>query len=234
MSAGAVLQKTGTEALTDEQVVERVLAGDTACFEIVMRRYNQRLYRVARSILHDEHEAEDVMQDAYVRAYQHLRQFQGRAKFATWLTRIAVHEALARARRRERFVELEPSEDRKEDPMNSFSSKELTPEQAASRGELARVLEQAIDALPDTYRSVFMLRDVEEMSTEEAAQCLEISEENVKTRLHRARAMLRRELYARAGAENAGAFQFMAVRCDRVVARVFERIATLEILQKDG
>ena len=228
MSVQPVLRQAGAEALSDEQVVERVLAGDTASFEIVMRRYNQRLYRAARSILHDEHEAEDVMQETYVRAYQHLRQFEGRAKFSTWLTRIAVHEALARARRRDRF--LEPSPDANEDPMNRVPASTPNPEQAASAGEVSRLLEQAIDALPDAYRSVFILRDIEEMSTEETAGCLEITEENVKTRLHRARAMLRRELYARAGAGSPSAFQFMALRCDRVVARVFEHIAGLPIL----
>jgi RNA polymerase sigma-70 factor, ECF subfamily len=228
MAVQPVLRQTGAETLTDEQVVERVLGGDTASFEIVMRRYNQRLYRVARSILRDDHEAEDVMQDAYVRAYEHLRQFQGRAKFSTWLIRIAVHEALARVRRRQRFVE--PSPDLNEDPMNQIPASIPNPEQAASTGELGRLLEQAIDALPAPYRSVFMLRDVEELSTEEAAGCLEITEENVKTRLHRARAMLRRELYSRAGSRSSAAFPFMADRCDRVVRRVFERIADLKIL----
>lgn len=228
MSVQPVLRQAGADALTDEQVVQRVLGGDTASFEILMRRYNQRLYRAARSILHNEHEAEDVMQETYVRAYQHLRQFEGRAKFSTWLTRIAVHEALARTRRRNRFVE--PSPDASEDPMNRVPTSAPNPEQAASAGELSHLLEQAIDALPDAYRSVFILRDVEEMSTEETAGCLEITEENVKTRLHRARAMLRRELYARAGAGSPAAFQFMATRCDRVVERVFERITGLPIL----
>lgn len=228
MAVQPILRQAGAETLTDEQVVERVLGGDTASFEIIMRRYNQRLYRAARSILRDDHEAEDVMQDAYVRAYQHLRQFQGRAKFSTWLIRIAVHEALARVRRRERFVE--PSPDATEDPMNHVPDHLPNPEQSASSGELARLLEQAIDSLPAPYRSVFMLRDVEELSTEETAGCLEITEENVKTRLHRARAMLRRELYSRAGANGPAAFSFMADRCDRVVRRVFERIADLQIL----
>ncbi len=228
MAVQPVLRQAGNETLTDEQVVERVLGGDTASFEIIMRRYNQRLYRAARSILRNDHEAEDVMQDAYVRAYQHLRQFQGRAKFSTWLIRIAVHEALARVRRRERFVE--PSPDVNEDHMSHIPADLPNPEQAASSGELSRLLEQAIDGLPAPYRSVFMLRDVEELSTEETAGCLEITEENVKTRLHRARAMLRRELYARAGSKSAAAFPFMADRCDRVVARVFARIADLQIL----
>ena len=218
------------ETLSDEQVVGRVLEGDKASFEIVMRRYNQRLYRVARSILRNDAEAEDVVQDAYVRAYQHLRQFAGRAKFSTWLTRIAVHEALARVRRGERFVDLEPAPDSKEDPMNAIPTKSADPEQRASNTELRHLLEEAIDALPENYRAVFMLRDVENMSTEEAAECLETSVDNVKTRLHRARAMLRRKLYARAGATGPSAFQFMAIRCDRVVARVFERISELTIL----
>ncbi len=230
MGSQPALQPAGIETLSDEQVVQRVLAGDTACFEIIMRRYNQRLYRVSLSILHDDHEAEDVMQETYVRAYQHLRQFAGRAKFSTWLTRIGVHEALARVHRRGRFLELEPSADPKGDPMDAFPATALGPEQLASTAELGRLLEQAIDALPEGYRSVFMLRDVEEMSTEETAECLEITVENVKTRLHRARAMLRRELYARAGATGPAAFSFMAVRCDRIVARVFERIAALSIL----
>jgi RNA polymerase sigma-70 factor (ECF subfamily) len=221
----------GAEALNDEEIVQRVLAGETAWFEVIMRRYNQRLYRVARSIVHDPDEAEDIIQDAYVRAFQHLRQFAGRAKFSTWLTRIAVHEALARARRQRRFEDLaHPDADNSGDPMNDLPSNTPDPERVAATVELARFLEQAIDALPDAYRSVFMLREVEEMSTEEAAACLDITEENVKTRLHRARAMLRRELYARAGANSSVAFQFMAARCDRTVARVFERISALSML----
>lgn len=217
------------EALTDEDVVERVLAGETAWFEVIMRRYNQRLFRTARSIVHDADEAEDIIQDAYVRAYQHLRQFAGRAKFSTWLTRIAVHEALARVHRRRRFEDASPERESHGDPMNDLPTNIPDPERIAATGELGRLLEQAIDALPDAYRSVFMLRDVEELSTEETAACLEITEENVKTRLHRARAMLRRDLYARAGASSPAAFSFMAARCDRVVAAVFDRIATLPL-----
>ncbi len=230
MTTQPVLQQAGADSLSDEQVVERVLAGDTACFEIVMRRHNQRLYRVARSILRDDHEAEDVMQDAYVRAYQHLRQFAGRARFSTWLTRIAVHEALARRQRRSRFLPLDPAPEAQEVPMDTLPANLPSPEQIASTAELGRLLEQVIDALPETYRSVFVLRDVEEMSTEEAAACLDISQENVKTRLHRARAMLRRDLYARVGAGSPAAFPFMATRCDRVVARFFAGIKHLRMV----
>ena len=216
---------TSQDPLSDEEVVARVLAGETSMFEIVMRRYNQRLYRVARAILRNDSEAEDVMQDAYVRAYEHLDQFAGRAKFSTWLTRIAVHEALARQRRGNRYQELEPmSEGNGRDPMDGFASMALNPEEQASNSQIRSLLEEAVEKLPDAYRTVFMLRDVEEMSTTDTANVLEITEENVKVRLHRARALLRKSLYARAGMERKEAFNFHAVRCDRVVKNVFERI----------
>src|SRR5260370_11563897 len=130
---------TSQEPLSDEEVVARVLAGETAMFEIVLRRHNQRLYRVARSILRNDTEAEDVMQDAYVRAYEHLNQFARRAKFSTWLTRIAVHEALARQRRGNRYQELDSMSDREGDPMARFASLALNPEQQASNSELRRL-----------------------------------------------------------------------------------------------
>ena len=215
------------DLLTDEEVVARVLAGETGMFEIVMRRHNQRLYRVARAILRNDGEAEDVMQDAYVRAYEHLDQFAGKAKFSTWLTRIAVHEALARQRRGNRYQELEPMSEREGDPMDRFASVTPNPEQQASNSEIRRLLEEAVEKLPDSYRIVFVLRDVEEMSTIDAAEALEITEENVKIRLHRARVLLRKNLYACAGIERKEAFNFNAVRCDRVVKKVFERIQVM-------
>ena len=148
---------TTQEPLSDEEVVTRVLAGETGLFEIVMRRHNQRLYRVARAILRNDGEAEDVMQDAYVRAYEHLDQFAGRAKFSTWLTRIAVHEALARQQRRNRYQQLEPTSEREGDPMDRFASLALNPEQQASNSEVRRLLEEAVEKLPDAYRTIFML-----------------------------------------------------------------------------
>src|SRR5690349_21080858 len=217
-----------TETLPDEEVVRRVLQGETALFELIMRRYNQRIYRVARAILRDDAEAEDVMQDAYVRAYQHLSQFEGRAKFTTWLTRIAVHEALARAERRGRFepyINDDPTFEG--DPMAFVPSKDRSPEQQASNRELGDLLENAILELPETYRTVIIMRDIEEMTTAETADVLGITEENVKVRLHRARALLRDELYSRAGASSSEAFTFLAPRCDRVVKAVMVRIATL-------
>src|SRR5579864_9061367 len=183
---------TSHEILSDEEVVARVLAGETAMFEIIMRRHNQRLYRVARAILRNDAEAEDVMQDAYVRAYEHLDQFAGRAKFSTWLTRIAVHEALARQHRGNRYQELEPMSEREGDPMDRFASLTPNPEQQALNSEIRRLLEEAVEKLPDAYRTIFMLRDVEDMSTTDAADVLESTEDNVRARLHRARGLLRK------------------------------------------
>ena len=220
---------TSQELLSDEDVVARVLAGETGMFEIVMRRHNQRLYRVARAILRNDGETEDVMQDAYVRAYEHLDQFAGRAKFSTWLTRIAVHEALARHHRDNRYQELEPLSEQEGDPMDRFASLAPNPEEQASNSEIRRLLEEAVEKLPDAYRTVFVLRDVEEMSTTDTADVLEITEENVKVRLHRARALLRKSLFARAGMERKETFDFHAVRCDRVVKNVFERIQQLAL-----
>lgn len=225
MATPALMQQAKAECWSDEEVVTRVLAGETALFEIIMRRYNQRLYRVAHSILRNDGEAEDVMQDAYVRAYQHLHQFEGRAKFSTWLTRIAVHEALARAHRRNRMQELDA------EPfggyMNPLPATTPDPEQQASDRELVALLQDAVLALPDNYRSVLMMRDIEEMSTTDTAKALDLTEENVKVRLHRARALLRRELFARAGAQRGNAFPFMGARCDHMVQTVMQRIAEL-------
>jgi len=223
----AVLNPTNTE-MSDEQVVERVLAGDTALFEIIMRRYNQRLYRVALAITRNDGEAEDIMQETYVRAYQHLTQFAGKAAFSTWLTRIAVHESIARRNRQQRFVENgDRAPNGEGNSMDYIVSERPSPEDRVSNAEAARLLEEAVQSLPEMYRTIFVMRDVEELSTAETAELLDVSEENVKTRLHRARAMLRRDLYQRAGATSTAAFQFHATRCDRVVRSVFERIAAM-------
>ncbi len=223
MSTGVSGLRPGMEALTDEEVVRRVRAGEHALFEILMRRHNQRVYRVARSIVKDEAEAEDVMQQAYVNAYTHLDQFADRAKFVTWLTRIAVYEALARARRRGRLTEIDPMSETDETG-GGLTAKGLDPEQQAFTGELRRALELSLDALPEIYRTVFMLREVEGLSTAEAAECLGVTEDSVKTRLHRARSLMREELFERAGVGRNNAFPFHAPRCDRVVAAVFARL----------
>jgi len=224
MATAALLEQARNEDWTDEQVVTRVLAGETALYELLMRRHNLRLYRIARAILRDEAEAEDVMQDAYVRAYQNLASFEGRAKFVTWLTRIAVHEALARCRKRSRFQSLDSSDPSHGDLMNAPTSLDRSPEEETYDRELSGVLEKAVLSLSDEHRLVFMLRDVEGMSTEETAQCLNLTQENVKVRLHRAHAKLRRQLFAAVGATAAQCFQFHARRCDRVVNGVFESL----------
>ena len=212
-------QSFGT--LSDAEIVQRVRSGDRASFEILMRRHNQRIYRAARAILKDERDVEDVMQQAYINAFTHLDQFEERSRFSTWLTRIAVNEAIARRQK----VRSTESGDMVE---HTVTSQQPTPEHLAYAGELQRVLENAVDDLPDAYRAVFMLRDIEGLSTNETGEALDLGEEAVKTRLHRARAMVRRAVASRLGDAVPGAFQFLAPRCDRVVAFVFERLSVRE------
>jgi RNA polymerase sigma-70 factor (ECF subfamily) len=217
-----MLTDTPTSDLSDTDVVNRVRHGESALFEILMRRHNQRVYRVARAVLRDETEVEDVMQQAYINAFTHLGQFEDRSQFSTWLTRIAVHEALAR--RRKWKPEIESPTDAQENPMDQLRSNRPDPEQQAYGRELGRLLEAAVDSLPDGYRTVFVLREIEGLSTGETAAGLELGEEAVKTRLHRARAMVRRAITDRLGEATSQAFQFHAPRCDRVVAAVLSEI----------
>lgn len=223
MERTGILDKARNEGWTDEEVVNRVRAGETALYEIIMRRYNQRLYRVARAIVREDGEAEDVMQSAYVHAYEHLDQFAGRAPFGAWLTRIAVHEALYCLRKRGRLDQLEDSESAFGAGAN-MAEKSPDPEQITTRAELRELLEEAILELPEQYRTVLMLRDVEELSTAETAVALSLTEENVKVRLHRGHGMVRAWLLARVGANAKEAFPFMGVRCDRVVQNVFTQL----------
>ena len=208
--------------LTDEDVVRRVVDGDSALFEILMRRHNQRLYRTVRGILRSEEEVADVMQQAYLSAYQHLRQFAGNAKFSTWLTRIAVNESLSRRRMRE-----QPLGVAEEELMMNARAVAPDPEQVATTSELRTMLEREVAALPDSFRVVLMMRDVEGMSTAETAACLDISEDLVKTRLHRGRTRLREQLLRHAGVTLESAFRFGHGHCDRMVATVMESIAAL-------
>ena len=208
----------------DEELAARIRDGETALYEILMRRYNQRLYRVARAIVRDDDEAEDVVQQAYVNAFLHLGQFAERAKLSTWMTKIAVYEALARVRRRERMAAV-PFDETGEDTMDaSAAATAIDPERQVLTAELRGLLEQAIDALPERYRTVFVLRELEGLSTAEAADCLDVSEENVKTRLHRAKAMLRDILYTRAGVAGPSVFALHLSRCDRIVEAVLARL----------
>ena len=205
--------------LSDSEIVRRVRAGDLASFEILMRRHNQRIYRAVRAILRDETEVEDAMQQAYINAFTHLHQFEERSRFSTWLTRIAVNEAIGRRQRMHQATRATGDE------VAAATSPQPTPEHLAYAGELQRLLEEAVDRLPDAYRAVFMLRDVEGLSTSETGEALELGDEAVKTRLHRARAMLRSAVASRIGGAAAAAFRFHAPRCDRVVAAVLSRIS---------
>jgi RNA polymerase sigma-70 factor (ECF subfamily) len=208
--------------LDDEAIVRLVLDGDTEAFELIMRRYNQRLFRVVRSIVGNEAEADDVLQEAYLRAFRHLDQFEGRSTFSTWLTRIAVYEAAAR-RRTQRRLRLVTPGDAEVDPAASPSMARDGAEEA-SLNELRNVLASAVDALPADLRLVFTLRMVERLSTHQTAECLNLTPSNVKVRLHRSRALLRSWIDQRIGEEARRLYEFAGAYCDHVVRRVLERI----------
>jgi RNA polymerase sigma-70 factor (ECF subfamily) len=210
----------------DDELIRQVLAGNTAVFELLMRRYNERVYRAARSIVRDEQEVEDVMQQAYVNAFAHLSQFNGSARFSTWLTRIAINEALARVRRNGRYESFDDEHPDEQRWMTQSSVE--NPERQALAGELRALLEWAIDHLPGGMREVFVLREVEGLSTLEVAQCLDVSEDVVKTRLSRGRALLRRLLMERTGTTVMEAFRFYRPRCDRVVRNVLAELSLFQ------
>jgi len=211
------------QPLSDEEVVARVRGGDSAFFEVLMRRNNQRLYRTVRAVLRDEAEAEDVMQQAYLSAFAHLDQFAGEARFSTWLLRIGVNEALARLRQRRRHLQIEPKD---QDDAESLpvEADMPTPEERAADRELAELIETIVDGLPLGYREVLVLRLVEGLDTAETAAVLDLGQDVVKQRLHRARQMVQGSIEARVGAAAAAAFEFKAPRCDRVVAAVMARL----------
>lgn len=205
--------------LSDEEVARRVVAGESELFELLLRRHNQRLYRAARGVVGNDAEAEDVVQDAWVRAYEHLAGFRGEARLSTWLTRIALHEAWARLRRGRRFVALEP-----DDTSMSSADDAPGPERLAAGSELGALLTDAVNRLPPAARAAFVLRDVEGLSTEETAELLELSPGAVKVRLHRARAKLRDELDRRLGDAARELYRIAGERCDRLVEGVHERL----------
>jgi RNA polymerase sigma-70 factor (ECF subfamily) len=226
---GADIASSPASALSDVEIVGRIRRGDRALFEILMRRHNQRVYRVVRAVVKDEADVEDVMQQAYINAFTHLHQFEERSQFSTWLIRIALHEAFGRRRKMrgpDSMVRIQVDlDDGRGGLMEMLASRQADPERQAYAQELRRALEGAVDTLPESYRTVFMLRDIEGLSTSETGESLGLGDEAVKTRLHRARAMVRRAVSARIGAGAAEAFRFHAPRCDRVVAAVLARIA---------
>ncbi len=224
-----VSNKKAGENLPDGELAQRIAAGDLDALQILMRRHNQTLYRTARSILKDDAEAEDAVQESYLLAYRAMDKFRGDAKLATWLVRIVVNEALGRMRKRKRRAEIielsgdsvQHGEDT-EVNMNEVSPEQ--PEQAALRMETRRLLEAKIDQLPDAFRVVFVLRALEEMSVEEAADCLGIPPATVRTRYFRARGLLREALAREIDFSFESAFSFAGDRCDRIVAGVLARL----------
>jgi len=208
---------------SDADLIDRIRKGEKPLFEAVMRRYNQRLFRLARSLLRDDSEAEDVLQDAYVRAYSHLDQLEDASRLGSWLSHIVVHECRARLRKRSRHMQL-VDQAGKGAPVRIVPGPTANPEEQAVSHQLGSVLTGAIDSLSIGYRAVFVLRDVEGLSTAEVANSLGITEMAVKTRLHRARASLRDELFSRIGAAALPPFSFDGARCDRIVDSVLSRI----------
>lgn len=216
-------------ALTTADLVGRAQGGDPGAFRAIMQRANQRLFRVARSVLDDESEAEDALQEAYVRAFLGIGRFRGEADIVTWLTRIVLNEARSRLRRRRPVVGLEAVEAAQatmgEILLFPSRSGDGGPESDAARSQVRSLIERAVDELPPAFRVVFIMRDIEECSTEETAASLNLKPQTVKTRLHRARRMMRQTLDERLECAVAGAFPFLGVRCGRMTDRVLDRLA---------
>ena len=214
----------GTQ-LSDVELVERLRNGESHLFELLMRRHNQRLFRTARAVVHDDAEAEDVVQEAWVKAFAALGGFEGRASLSTWLVRITLNEAFAHQRRRRRFVPWDAESAMDQERVDTEAPPMESPEARAGASELRATLSRSIDALSVPLRLVFVLREVESLSTQETSEALGITPVTVKVRLHRARTALRREIERRVGTEVRSLYGFDGVRCDRMVAAVLARLA---------
>ena len=210
-------------------LVERIGTGDHAAFEGLMRKYNGKLFRIARAILKDDRDAEDALQDAYLEAYRHLDEFRGGSELSTWLTRIVINQALMRLRKEKRRSSIVPFRSATTDAEGPEAQvpddRSESPSAAAIRGETRRILERRIDELPSSFRTVFVMREVEDMGIDEIAQCLAISPATVRTRLFRARALLRAALARDIDIATGDVFAFAGARCNRIVANVLQRLA---------
>ena len=217
-----------TPATPDAELAERAAGGDDRAFEAIMRRHNRLLFRTARSILKSDAESEDALQEAYVRAWRALASFRADSKLSTWLVRIVINEALGRLRRRgATVIPLEAAMDDSDAPLEDSiaGDDEQQPDRIAMRGEFRRLMEARIDTLPEAFRTVFMLRAVEELSVEEVAGALGLPEATVRTRFFRARGLLREGLSRDVDLALGDAFAFDGARCDRVVAGVLAKLA---------
>jgi len=226
MKASGIKEHHGNnvlKTLSDNAVIERVLAGEKDLFELLIRRYNQLLFRVIRSYMNKESDAEDVMQDTYIKVYQKLYQFRYDAKFSTWLVRIGINEALQRKRRSKvkRTLEIDQFKgiNQIEDTL------EMNPEKQIIHSESKALIERAIDALPEKYKIVYMLREVEQLGISEISACLGLSESNVKVRIHRAKKMMKKHLFE--ATRTTGVFEFGDLKCDRMVNHVMAIILQL-------
>ncbi len=221
-------RKADLDALGDPELVRLACGRDGGAFRAIMQRHNQRLYRIARAVMHNDSEAEDVVQEAYVRAFASLSDFRGDSSLATWLSRIVINEALGRLRRRRPTVDIAAVEERHPSRAEiipfPLASPQIDPERTMAQRQIQNLLERAIDDLPDAFRTVLVARVVEGMSVEETAVLLELRPETVKTRLHRARALLRQTLEQQIGPVLTDAFPFLGRRCERMTVAVLQRL----------
>lgn len=211
-------------SLDDGLIVKRIIAGEKELFEILLRRYNQTLYRVIRGYLKDRDEVQDAMQNAYLKAFDNLFQFQGNSSFSTWLIRIGINEALLLLRRmkKAKTIYMDTFAAIKTDVASKVPDRQMDPEKAIIREEAKELLEQAIDNLPEKYRLIYILKEIEGLSSAQIAESLGLSESNVKVRLHRAKGLLKDNLNQLA--HNDEAFGFGNAHCDAVVSFVMSRI----------
>jgi RNA polymerase sigma-70 factor (ECF subfamily) len=225
----AHVQTNGMEivaAAGDMELVRRALARDGDAFRTIMKTHNQRLYRIARGVVRNDSEAEDIVQEAYMRAFTHLASFRGDALLTTWLSRIVINEALGRLRKKRRAAELSTSSDRVVEakiiqfPLNASDD----PERTMAQRQILQLVERATDSLPDVYRTVFVARVIEGLSIDETAELLGVRPETVKTRLHRARALVRKDLDKQIGPVLLDAFPFAGRRCERLTVAVMNRL----------
>ncbi|CAL8478460.1 RNA polymerase sigma factor [Caballeronia sp. S22] len=211
----------------DLSIARRIVAGDRAAFDLLMRRHNRRLYRLARATLRNDAEAEDALQDAYLHAYRSMSQFRGDAQLSTWLSRLVLNECFARIRRsarRQNVIPIVDAPDWVEQAEAMTSHENSAPDDALARSQVRALLERKLDALPELFRIVFVLRSIEEMTVEETAQCLNIPEATVRSRHFRARGMLRESLAQSFDLAERDVFEFGGARCDRIVERVLSKL----------
>ena len=207
---------------SDSEVVELVLAGEKELFELLLRRYNQRLFRVVRSYIKSEDDTRDVMQEAYVKAYTKLNQFKHESTFSTWLIRIAINEALQEIRKKKRLLNHYGAMENLISVFSLSDTNTMNPEKQAIKSETKTLIEAAVDRLPEKYRVVFVLQQVEGLSNPEIAECLQITESNVKVRLHRAKKLLKEEIFKKT--HDASIFEFGNHKCDMMVEAVLQGI----------